>query len=265
MKKILALSLLLICLSLVTNLFAVTVNENDQYVIVETDIYELHWNKAAQMGYMEAFVGESSNSIITPNGRALYHSSNYAGGWKDWGALEDWEILEEGEGKVVVQYQSHDGGSKQYTCVVTYWDAVEYIEHKLTITNTGADVINSFESGHEPQFETNGAIDGMESWEEPIPHAAYWVNGGFAAIYGPDAQVTVEAWGGREPGRMSLNHDSISKELQQDESHTVTYYVAFGEGEAEAASALASTVTQEPTAVDASDKLSTTWGKIKKM
>lgn len=261
MKKLLALTLAVLLLSVTTNLLAVTVDEDDTYVIIKTDKYELHWNKAAQMGYMEAFVGGSSDSIITPGGRAFYHSSNYDG-WKDWGALQEYEV-ETSQGKAVVTYKAQDAGTKQYTCVATYWDSVEYIKHELTITNVGADVITSFQSGHDPQFETNGPIDGMEKWDEPIPHAAYWVNGAFAAIYTPDAEISLSAWGGRDPGRMQILHDALGKDLQEGESQTVTFYVAFGEGGADEASALADIVTQAPTAVDASGKLGTTWGNIK--
>lgn len=56
---------------------------------------------------------------VSEAGRACYYSSEY-GGWKDWGALADWEILEEAPGRVVISYNSADSGTKEYNCVATY-------------------------------------------------------------------------------------------------------------------------------------------------
>ena len=94
MKKLTYFLAAILCLVMVTPLLAVNVSEDAKYIIIETLGYKVHWNKPAQMGYMQAFVGGSPNSIIGESGRAFYHSSDY-GGWSDWGELLNWEILEE--------------------------------------------------------------------------------------------------------------------------------------------------------------------------
>jgi len=163
MKKLLLFSSVVLCLGISLPLLAVDVDEDGSYVIVETALYKVCWKKAAQMGYMQAFVGGSQDSIIGVAGRAFYHSSDY-GGWKDWGALTNWEIVEEGGGKTVVKYESRDAGQKEYTCIATYYDSVYYIKHEVTVTAAGA--VTSFQSGHEPMFEVN-----IYGWDEKL-HSA---------------------------------------------------------------------------------------------
>ena len=114
MKKLI--SIVVLCLGMALPLLAVDVDEDNQYVIIETDGYMVHWKKAAQMGYMQAFLPGSQDSLIGVGSRAFYHSSNYAGAWNDWQELSDWEIIEQGGGKAIVQYKSRDAGSKEYTC-----------------------------------------------------------------------------------------------------------------------------------------------------
>jgi len=265
MKKLTYLLTAILCLGVVAPLLAVNVSEDDKYVIIETLGYKVHWNKPAQMGYMQAFVGGSPNSIIGTNGRAFYHSSDY-GGWSDWGELLNWEILEEGPSKVVIKYESRDARTKEYTCIATYYDTVPYIKHEVTITNTGAETA-AFASGHEPMFEVNVDTAGMESFDQPFPHVAYWTaDGYFGATYGPDAEsANVGDWGDRSPGRMQLIHNNLGVMIANGESANVTYYVAFGSGGREEATALAAHVQEEPptTAVSPAGSLTTKWGQIR--
>lgn len=266
MKKLIFLSAVVLCLGVALPLFAVDVDEDNTYVIIETALYKVHWKKMAQMGYMQAFVEGSKDSIIGVAGRAFYHSSDYAGGWKDWGTLLDWEIVEESPGKAVVKYESRDAGSKEYTCVATYYDNAPYIKHEVTVTAAGE--VISFQSGHEPMFEVNTDIEGMRTFTQPFPHAVYWTEDGFfGATYGPDAgSASAGEWQGRNPGRMQLLHDNRGKQLKKGDSATITYYVAFGRGDEQAATDLAADVQKEPgpgKAVSPVGNLTTTWGRIR--
>lgn len=256
MKKLMFSLVAVMLLGLALPLFAVTVSETDKYVVIETAGYTAQWNKPAQMGYMQAFVG-GGDSLIGEGGRAFYHSSEY-GGWKDWGELLSWEIVEEAPGRVVIKYESADAGTKEYTCVASYYDSVQYIKHEVTITNTGA-ATPSFKSGHEPMFEMNGTNAGIEASEDPYPHVVYWTaNGTFGALYGPDSQEA------RNHGtRMDLVHDNLAEDIADGASATVIYYVAFGPGGADEAHALAGRVQEEPSAVSPVDSLPTTWGSLR--
>ena len=268
MKKLVYFLPVMFCLGAVSPLLAVDVDDDAKYVIIQTQGYTVHWNKAAQMGYMQAFVAGSEDSIIGTDGRAFYHSSNYGGGWKDWGALLDWEVVEESPGEAVVRYESRDAGSKEYAVIASYYDSVPYIKHEVTVTNAGNDAIISFESNHEPQFEVNLDIDGMKNFTQPFPHIVYWVGDYFGAVYGPEAGTSsVGEWNGRNPGRMQLGHNNLGKNLKKGESATITYYVAFGEGGEKGAVDLAGDVQKEPAvggkAVSPVSGLATTWGRIR--
>lgn len=262
MKRVSLLAIVL-CLMITTPLLAVTVSETDKYVVIETAGYTVHWNKDAQMGYMQAFVG-GSGDMIGEAGRAFYHSSNYAGSWKDWGALLAWEIVEEAPGRVAIKYESKDSGTKEYTSVATYYDNVSYIKHELTITNTGA-ATPAFASGHEPQFEINVPIEGMETFDDPFPHGVYWTaDGTFGATYSPAANSAAAGdWGGQSPGRMELNFDNVGGDIGAGDSVTIVYYAAFGPGGVDEGHNLAEHVQEEPTAVSPTGSLTTTWGNIR--
>lgn len=266
MKRLAFLLAAVLCLGMALPILAVNVSEDGDYVIIETLGYKVHWKKGAQMGYMEAFVDGSPDSIIGVAGRAFYHSSSYAGGWNDWGELLNWEIVEETPAKVSIRYESRDGGTKEFTCIATYYDTVPYIKHELTITNTGA-ATEAFASGHEPMFEVNVDTEGMEAFDQPFPHVAYWTAGGFfGATYGPDAEsANAGDWQDRSPGRMQLIHDNLGVMIANGQSASVTYYVAFGKGGKDEATALAAHVQEEPptTAVSPVGSLTTTWGKIR--
>ena len=267
MKRLLCFLVVVLCLWSVLPLLAVNVSDDNTYVIIETVNYTVHWKKGSRMGYMEAFLPGGQNSLIGVGSRAFYHSSSYAGGWKDWEAMTDWEILEEGGGKAVVQYITSDSGSKEYTCVASYYDSVPYIKHELTVKNTGNTDVISFESNHDPMFEPNMDMDEMMTWAQPFPHACWEVNDGFVALYGPEAEAApLSDRDGRNPGRMSLNHNSSGKGLSKGESATITYYVAFGAGDENDADDLANDVQDEPPiggAVSPVGSLTTTWGKIR--
>ena len=131
--------------------YAVKVTEDNTYVIIKTDKYEAHWKKAAQMGYMEVFLPGKQNSLIGVGDRAFYHSSNYNGAWRDWGALSKWEIVDQKPGMAVVRYISHDSDSKEYTCTAYYYDSVNYIKHEVVVKNTGKG--NLFVIFGEPDIE----------------------------------------------------------------------------------------------------------------
>lgn len=267
MKKLSFLLFIALCLGIVTPLLAVEVDEDNAYVIVTTQGYTVHWKKAARMGYMQAFLPGSQDSLIAVGSRAFYHSSSYGGDWKDWQQLQDWEIVEEELGKAVVKYECRDAGSKEYTVLASYYDSAPYIKHEVTITNVGNDAVTSFESGHEPMFEPNMDMDGMNTFNQPFPHATWWVNGGFVALYGPDAEsAPLSERDGRNPGRMALVHNNLGKSLKKGDSANVTYYVAFGKGNDKDATDLAADVQKEPTlgkAVSPAGTLTITWGWIR--
>lgn len=266
MKKFIYFIVFILCFVAILPVLSVVVDEDGSYVIIETAIYKVYWKKAAQMGYMQAFVGGSKDSIIGTAGRAFYHSSDY-GGWKDWGAMLKWDLVEEKPGMAKVQYESKDGGQKAYTCVAYYYDSVPYIKHEVTVTASGG-AVTSFQSGHEPMFETNIDMKGMKSLNQPFPHNIYWVDGDFfGGTYGPEASsANVGEWAPRNPGRMQLLHDNLGKNLKNGESATITYYVAFGKGAEKEATALANDVQKEPgfgKAVSHIGTLTTTWGRMK--
>jgi len=261
--------ILFLMISLTTNVSSVVVDEDNDFVIITTATYEVHWGKlTGRHGYVEAFVGNGEESVMTKGDRTFFHASEYAGGWKHWGPILDWNIVEEVPGKAVVMYVSRDTGSKEYTTVATYYDSVPYIRHEVTVTNFGADPVNAFESGHDPMFEPNREFDGMQAFDQPIPHVAYWVaEGNFAALYGPDAQeARAVSWQDVNPGRMQLFHDGTGGQLKKNESATITFYVAFARGDDKDANDLAADVTEEPPLVGAVSPigtLATTWGKIR--
>jgi hypothetical protein len=66
---------------------------------------------------------------------------------------------------------------------------------------------------------------------------------------------------------MQLIHNNLGKQLKQDDSATITYYVAFGKGDEEDGTALAEDVQKEPPeggkAVSPVGNLTTTWGRIR--
>lgn len=266
MKKLLFFSIVFLCLGIILPLLAVTVDEDNTYVVIKTQGYEVHWKKASRMGYMQAFVG-GGDSLIGVSSRAFYHSSSYADGWKDWQATLEWDVVEESPGKAVVQYETEDAGSKDYTVIATYYDSVPYIKHELTITNSGNAAVTSFESNHEPMFEPNMDMDGMATWNQPFPHACWWVNDGFVALYGPDAEgAPLSARDGRDPGRMALNHNNVGGNLGKGDSATIIYYVAFGIGDDSDATDIAADVQEEPPigrVVSPEGALTTTWGWIR--
>ena len=271
MRKVtIALSGVVVLLGLVVFAYAVQVEERKgDRIVITTDQYIVHWKVGAQMGYIAAYLEENGNSLIGPdNSRNLYHSSNYAGGWKDWGALQEWEIIEEKPTSATIKFVSHDAGTKQYTCVATYYDTVPFIKHEVTVENTGAAAVNSFESNHDPMFEPRMKIKGIQTSSDPIEHSVYWTADGFAALYG--VEQGVKAWmdaGWNGQGRMSLNHDAVGKAIKKGASQTITYFVAFALGGEKEAKALADQVTTpvpEGQSVEPVGKLATMWGYLKR-
>ncbi len=248
--------------------YAVQIEEKKgDRIIITTDQYTVHWKVAAQMGYIAAYLEENGPSLIGPdNSRNLYHSSNY-GGWKDWGALQEWEIVEEKPTSATVKFVSEDAGSKQYTCMATYYDTVPFIKHEVTVENMGGGAVNSFESSHDPMFEPRMNVKGMQNEVDPIQHSFYWTADGFAALYAVEkGGIAGIAAGWNGQGRMFLNHDAVGQAIKKGQSQTITYFVAFGAGGEKEAKALAKEVTEpvpEGQAVASTGKLTTTWGSLK--
>ena len=263
---LLALAVTLVC-SYVAN--AVTVSENDQAVIIETAMYEVHWKKGAQMGYTTAMV--NGNAVIEGDaeGRRMYHSANY-NSWRDWGALSDWELVDNSPGMAVVRYESNDGDRKLYAVMATYYDAVEFIRHDVTVENISGQTVMSFSDGHEPMFEVRGPVAGMSDSADPIPHVAFWNAAGYGALYTEmGTQEPFPDWANAlGNGRMHLVHNALGVELNPGQtSDPIVYYVAFGRGGEAEANALASRVTEPVdvgTAVEPHNKLTTTWGALKR-
>ena len=75
---------------------------------------------------------EAEPLFEAPQGRRLYHSANYAG-WKDWGGLVDFEILDQTRSMAKIKFVSDDGASKEYICVATFWDGTPLIKHEVTV------------------------------------------------------------------------------------------------------------------------------------
>ena len=269
MLKVKLLTVLFLMVTSVASIWAVTVDDDNEFIMVTTEGYDAWWRKPPiRMGYIQIFVAGSEESITGLGDRTFFHTSQYGGGWQQWGSLLDWEILEKEVGKAVIKYESKDGAQKEYTCIASYYDSVPYIKHEVTVTNVGAEAVTSFMSGHEPMFEPNRDFEDMKAFDQPFPHVAYWVEEGyFAALYGPDAGSALTTdWQGQNPGRMHLIHDNLGEQLEKGESATVTYYVAFGEGGDKEATALAEEVTKEPPkggSVSPVDSLTTTWGWIR--
>ena len=65
---------------------------------------------------------------------------------------------------------------------------------------------------------------------------------------------------------MQLGHNNLGTNLDQGDSATITYYVAFGKGGEDEATDLANEVQKEPEsgqAVSPVGRLTVTWGQIR--
>ena len=246
---------------------AVTIEggKGDPFIKIKTDSYEVHWKTGAQMGYMVAFV-KGKALFEDKIGRRLYHSNNYAG-WKDWGALTGFKVLEKKPGMAKVEFVSDDGKSKEWHCVVTFWDGTPLIKHEVTVK--AKKTVVSFSHGHEPMYEVKIPAKDQANWDSagdkgPFAHNAFWIGGNFSALYAthPKAKARIHA------NRMDLVHDDLGKEVKAGQtSDPIVYFVAFAPGGKAEAHALADEVAtggpKNLTTVDASGKLSITWGAIK--
>jgi hypothetical protein len=253
---------------------AVTVEggKGDAFIKIKTDTYEVHWKTGAQMGYMVALV-KGKALFDDKIGRRLYHSGNYAG-WKDWGALTGFKVLENKPGIAKVEFVSDDGGSKEWHCVVTFWDGTPLIKHEVTVK--AKKTVVSFSHGHEPMYEVAIPAKDQANWESkgdkgPFAHNAFWIGGNFSALYATHPKATARefpAWQAAGKGRMDLVHNDLAKEVKEGKSSDpLVYFVAFGPGGKAEAHALADEVAkggpQNLTTVDSNGKLSITWGTIK--
>jgi len=271
MKKVLSFSIIPLMLLMIWTNFssaAVTIEggKRDAFIKIKTDTYEVHWKTGAQMGYMVALV-KGKALFDDKIGRRLYHSANYAG-WKDWGALTGFKILNQKKTMAKVEFVSDDGASKEYICVATFWDGTPLIKHEITVKAKKA--VASFSHGHEPMYEVT-PVDDMKKWDSkgdkgPFAHNAFFRDSNFSALYAiyPTAQARLHGT------RMDLVQDGQGKQLKKGQtSDPLVYWVAFGVGGEKEAHALAETVAEvkdgdlQPEAVDADEKLSITWGAIK--
>ena len=277
MKKVLSFSIIPLMLLMIWTNFssaAVTIEggKRDAFIKIKTDTYEVHWKTGAQMGYMVALV-KGKALFDDKIGRRLYHSANYAG-WKDWGALTGFKILNQRKTMAKVEFVSDDGASKEYICVATFWDGTPLIKHEVSVKAKKAVV--SFSDGHEPMYEVRSPIKGRNKWDSkgdngPFAHAAFWTKGGvFSALYATDPQVMARNFPGwQADGRMDLDHKNLGVQLKKGStSEPIVYWVAFGTGGEKEAHDLAKTVAEVKDgdifqAVDANEKLSITWGAIK--
>ena len=169
---------------------AVTIEggKGDPFIKIKTDSYEVHWKTGAQMGYMVAFV-KGKALFEDKIGRRLYHSNNYAG-WKDWGALTGFKVLEKKPGMAKVEFVSDDGTSKEYICVATFWDGSPLIKHEITVKAKKA--VASFSHGHEPMYEVKIPAKDQANWDSagdkgPFAHNAFWIGGNFP-LFTPHTQ-----------------------------------------------------------------------------
>ena len=122
------------------------------------------------MGYAVAFVG-GSPLFEAPQGRRLYHSANYAG-WKDWGGLVDFEILDQTRSMAKIKFVSDDGASKEYICVATFWDGTPPIKHEMTV-KAKKDLVS------------------FSDWSRTDE----WTKDGFSALYTTDPLVMARGMG----------------------------------------------------------------------
>ena len=242
---------------------AVTVSDGGDFVKIETAKFELHWKKGAQMGYTTAIIDGIEFMTDDTVGRRLYHSSNYDG-WKDWGELASWEIVDESIDRTTVKFVSNDGGSKEYNVMATFYDGADFIRHELTIKNVGTAAFKSFASGHEPMFEPRVTTAGLKLWEAPIQHVAIWTTTAFAALYTEQGTARVHP-GWLDNGRIDLTHDTLGADVNAGAtSDPLVYWVAFAKGGEAEATALAGQVMQPVLiAVEPAGKLATRWGTIK--
>ena len=256
----------------------ITGKKTDAVIEIETDMYKLEWKTGKQAGYISAWVKKGNNELLLfkgfNQGRRFYHSSNYAGGWKDWGVLDDIKIVENKGGVAKVEFTMNDGTSKDYICTATFWDGHPLIRHEVKIKAKAN--VTSWQSGHEPMYEVWSPIKGLQKWDAGgglFGHVAFWTGDAFSAVYATDPAGVARAHPGWQVhGRVDLQHDALGKALKKGAtSDPLVYWVAFGVGRDTEAHDLAQTVADvgtgdlKPQAVNARGKASTTWGAIKQV
>jgi len=118
-------------------------------------------------------------------------------------------------------------------------------------------------------YEVKIPAKDQANWESkgdkgPFAHNAFWRDGNFSALYAthPKGKSRIHA------NRMDLVHDDLGKEVKAGQtSDPLVYFVAFAPGGKAEAHALADEVAtggpKNLTTVEASGKLSITWGAIK--
>ncbi|HID57427.1 TPA: hypothetical protein EYP37_12905 [Candidatus Poribacteria bacterium] len=250
--------------------YAVEVKEEDNFIIVKTTNYELWWRKSAPMGYAKVILPDCPESLIGSAERTFYHASDYAGGWKRWGEMKDFEILKDEKKRVTLKFKTRDtqnGGCFEYTLIATYSDISPYIKHQVNVQNVGGRENLGWPcSGYDPMFEPHVPISGKKAWKEPIPHCAYWTECGFGALYTkPPGRAKLGDWHG-EGDMIQLDHDLLIKLVNPKESSdTIVYWVAFGKGGEKEAHQIAQMILKEPEprVVTPTGKMALTWADIK--
>jgi hypothetical protein len=251
--------------------------KTDAVIEIETDMYKLEWKTANQAGYISAWVKKGNNELLlfegANQGRRFYHSSNYSG-WKDWGKLDDFKIVENKGGVAKVEFTMTDGLSKDYICTATFWDGHPLIRHEVKIKAKAN--VTSWQHGHEPMYEVRSPVKGSQKWDAGgglFGHVGFWTADAFSALYATDpAGVARNHAGWQADGRVDLQHDALGKAVKKGAtSDPLVYWVAFGVGQDKELHDLAETVADvgtgdlKPQAVNARGKASTTWGAIKQV
>lgn len=126
-------------LGLVTSSIAMDVILDKFGVSVKTQFYELFWNvdSGNGMGYTDVTFEGLEEPLMA--GGSVFHRVDYRGGRSNWGIMKDKdsEILENNNDSATVQYIAHDGKSFEYQCIATYWEALPFFRHEVTVTNDG--------------------------------------------------------------------------------------------------------------------------------
>ena len=151
-------------LSFVFSSFAVDVIMDGFGATIETQFYELFWNinSGNGMGYSDVTFEGLGEQIIS--GGSLFHRVDYRGGRSHWGAMIEnaSEILERNSDVAVVEYVAHDGKSFEYHCIATYWEALHFFKHEVTVINDGPENQAWPITGDDPMLIPGGNVINLD-------------------------------------------------------------------------------------------------------
>lgn len=265
-------------LGFILSSFAVEVTEEPLGIAIKTHLYELFWakdNGSHGMGYTEVTFEGLEDPIMS--GGELFHDLDYLGGKRHWGPMVEKEtkILQQTPDIAVVKYVSHDDRTLEYTCIATYWEALPYFKHEVTVKNDGPEAQAWPMTGEDPslipgidiEWDEEKKEGDMAFWKDPLPHIVYWNDEGFGGLYATTAKARPRFGDWQGLGvRIRLDHGLVGKNIQKKETSPVlVYYLGFGPGGKDEAHALATQIMEKPggQAVEPAGKLSATWGTIK--